>query len=374
VEKVVRRAAETLVVRPSPWLGITGGSAAAALAAAALTLPSWPIEDPTPAGLLTAQTVLGLLALLSAAATVGPTLRYRIEVQPGGWLRKRAWRCRSVDLSRLTTVRSRGDHPYGPTAYLGRGKLGFVDADGRCVWVPLGMGTLDDDAHLEVLAAETERAGSVLPGIQIATLEQRLGRDLEGPRQANRRALAAGTERARDGRFQPHAAKVRLDQRGWLWWLAAGTAWIAAGGAWAQDVGAWPALATAAAVSTLIPIVRLRGRLRVGEDGRLTRRGVRPSRTVDLTELVEVRLVPDRPYLERTVAGRRTDTSPLPHLRLTDARDRTLRVALGSTWQELHPVLVAILAAAEARGLDLSAPTRYQLAYLTGIEVPDDRW
>jgi hypothetical protein len=374
VERAVQRTAETIVVRPPSWLGIAGGVAAVVLAVAALTLPSWPFEDPTPAGLLTAQTILGLLALVSAGASVGPTLRYRIEVQPGGALRKRAWRSRSVDLSRLTTVRSRGDHPYGPMAYFGRGKLGFVDADGRCVWVPLGLETVDDDAHVEVLAAEIERAGSVLPGIQIATLEQRLGRDLEGPRHANRRALAAGTERARAGRFQPHAAKVRVDQRAWLWWLAAGTAWVAAWGAWAQDVEVWAALAALATVGTLLPIVRLRGRLHVSEDGRLTRRGVRPSRTVDLTELVEVRLVPDRPYLERTLAGRRTDTSPVPHLRLADERGRTLRVALGSTWQELHPVLVAILAAAEARGLDLSPPTRYQLAYLTGIEVPRDRW
>jgi hypothetical protein len=374
VERTTERTAEPTVARPSGWLAVAGGFAAVALTIAALTLPAWSLEGASPTGLLTAQVVLGALAALSAGATVGPMVRYRIEVRPGELLQKRAWRTRSVDLSRLTTVRSRGDHPYGPVAYLGRGKLGFEDADGRCVWVPLGFQTLDDDAHLEVLAAEIERCGSVLPGIQIATLEQRLGRDLVGPREANRRALAAAIEAARAGRFLPHAAKVRLDQRAWLWWLAAATAWIAAWGAWGQDVDAWMVVATAAAVTTLIPVARLRGRLRVSEDGQLTRRGLRPARTVDLTELVEVRLVPDRPYLERTLAGRRTDTSPVPHLRLTDGRGSTLRVALGSTWQELHPVLVAILAAADARGLDLSAPTRCQLAYLTGVEAPHDRW
>jgi hypothetical protein len=56
-----------------------------------------------------------------------------------------------------------------------------------------------------------------------------------------------------------------------------------------------------------------------------------------------------------------------PKLRVADDAGGEVQLELASTWQGLSPILRSVLAAADARGLELSDPTREYLGFYSGV-------
>jgi hypothetical protein len=313
----------------------------------------------------------GLLVMVAAigAALVVPTARFRLEVHPDGTLRKRSWRTTEVDLMRLSCIHARRDHPWFKYQ---QAVVGLEDRDGRVIEVPLTPVSFLGGDHWVALAPWIERSGLPLSGGAAGQIERYLHAELD-VQAANREAYEAAVSSAHRDTFTPQRCRTGFDEWSFGWFLAAGFALLLVPAARSgmvpgPQIGVWTALfLVAAMVFGAASVVRLRASLELGADGALVRRGVLRCSRVDLRRVARVQLEPDHRFLDPKDGGRRLVGRRLPKLRVADDAGGEVRLELASTWQGLSPILRSVLAAADARDLALSAPTREYLGLYSGI-------
>jgi hypothetical protein len=350
---------DPVVVRPRVVAIVAAAAAPLLLAGALLATVTSPAAR---AGLLV------LVAMLGAALVV-PTVRFRLEVHRDGTLRKRSWRTTEVDLTRLSALHTRRDHPWSVHE---QGVVGFEDRDGRNVEVPLVPISFLGGDHWVALAPWIERSGLPLSGAAAGQIERYLHDELD-VQEANGRAHASALTSARRGTFSPHRCGPAYDERSFGWLLAAGFALLLVAAARTgmvpeDQLAMWTALFLAVAVGCgAASVVRMRAGLELAADGRLVRRGVLRTARVDLRRVARVQLDPDHPFIDTADGGRRLVGRRLPKLRVADEDGGEVRIELASTWQGLAPILRSVLAAADARGVDLSDPTREYLGFYSGV-------
>jgi hypothetical protein len=313
----------------------------------------------------------GLLVMVAAigAVLVVPTVRFRLEVHPDGTLRKRSWRTTEVDLTRLSCIHTRRDHPWFTYQ---QAVVGFEDRDGRVIEVPLIPVSFLGGDHWVALAPWIERSGLPVSGAAAGQIERFLHDELD-VEAANRRAYEAAVSSARRGTFRPHRCRTAYDERSFGWLLGGGLVLLLIPAARTgmvpePQLGLWTALfLVAAACFGVVSVVRLRARLELAGDGGLVRSGTLRTARVELSRVVRVQLDPDHPFLEVTDGGRRLVGRRFPKLRVADDAGGEVQLELASTWQGLSPILRSVLAAADARGLELSDPTREYLGFYSGV-------
>ncbi len=306
---------------------------------------------------------------LTAACTVpfvlGP-LWARLRVTDGV-LTKRVLRTRRVDLTDLVTIRTFRDRPWQSNP---PGVIRFEDARGGAVDVPLVSGPwVPTEPLWRSLAVAIEASGLPMSGIVGAQVEIYLQRSLRVD-DANRAALERRRAELRHGRTTPHTTRgggldtPRLLALGGVL-VAASVLGAAVGGAFPPEAAGTVQVAAAVVLLALVALLFLRRRehLRLTADATLRSR----AGEVQLGQLSSVDLVPDHAFLSTTVGGRIPLGRRTPHLRLQDRAGGDIDVDLGGRWREPVPLLRAILAAADERGVPLTEHARYELEFRCGL-------
>jgi hypothetical protein len=220
----------------------------------------------------------GLLVMVAAigAVLVVPTVRFRLEVHPDGALRKRSWRTTEVDLTRLSCIHARRDHPWFTYQ---QAVVGLEDRDGRVIEVPLTPVSFLGGDHWVALAPWIERSGLPLSGACRWSDRALTCTPSWTCRRPTGSAYEAAVSSAHEGHVHvPSVVGQAYDERSFGWLLAAGFALLLipaarSGMVPGPQIGVWTALFLVAAAMVFGAVFGgpATSQLELGADGALVR-------------------------------------------------------------------------------------------------------